>query len=46
MAKHLMDMLKEGVVLGDGGMYLEANWRGYDVPGIIGSHPELSLIHI
>ncbi len=46
MAKHLMDMLKDGVVLGDGGMYLEANWRGYDVPEIIGSHPEaLRQIH-
>ena len=46
MAKNLMDMLKEGVVLGDGGMYLEANWRGYDVPEIIGSHPEaLRQIH-
>ncbi len=46
MARNLMEMLNEGIVLGDGGMFLEANWRGYDVPGIIGSHPEaLKQIH-
>ncbi len=46
MANNLMDMVKEGIVLGDGGMYLEANWRGYDVPEIIGSYPEaLRQIH-
>jgi len=46
MAKNLLDMLQAGVVLGDGGMFLEANWRGYDVPEIIGTHPEtLGQIH-
>ena len=46
MARNLMDMLNDGIVLGDGGMFLEANWRGYDVPGIIGSHPDvLQQIH-
>ncbi len=46
MAKDLMEMLGEGIVLGDGGMYLEALWRGYGVPEIIGSHPEaLRQIH-
>ena len=46
MARDLMSMLNEGIVLGDGGMFLEANWRGYDVPGIIGSHPDvLQQIH-
>ena len=46
MSKNLMDLLKDGVVLGDSGLYLEANWRGYDVPEIIGSHPEaLRQIH-
>ena len=46
MAGSLMDLFNEGIVLGDGGMYLEANWRGYEVPGIIGSHPEaLKQIH-
>ena len=39
MATNLMQMLAEGPVLGDGGMCLEANWRGYDVPGII-EHPD------
>jgi methionine synthase I (cobalamin-dependent) len=46
MAKDLMKMLGEGLVLGDGGMFLEANWRGYDVPGMISTHPEaLQQIH-
>lgn len=46
MAGSLMDLFNEGIVLGDGGMYLEANWRGYEVPGIIGFHPEaLKQIH-
>ena len=35
MAKDLMQMLAADIVLGDGGMFLEANWRGYDVPEII-----------
>ena len=46
MAKNLMHMLAEGPVLGDGGTFLEANWRGYDVPEIVGTHPEaLRQIH-
>ena len=46
MAKDIMQMLEEGTVLGDGGMFLEANWRGYDVPGIIGTHPDaLRQVH-
>ena len=46
MAKNLLDMLQAGVVLGDGGMFLEANWRGYDVPEIVGTHSEaLRQIH-
>ena len=46
MAMNLMRMLAEGPVLGDGGMFLEANWRGYDVPEIIGTHPDaLRQIH-
>lgn len=46
MSKKLLDMLKEGVVLGDGGMFLEARWRGYQVPGLIGTHPDaLRQIH-
>ena len=46
MATNLMHMLAEGPVLGDGGMFLEANWRGYDVPEIIGTHPDaLRQIH-
>ncbi len=46
MAKDLMKLLEEGTVLGDGGMFLEANWRGYDVPGMISTNPEaLEQIH-
>ena len=46
MAKNLMHMLAEGPVLGDGGTFLEANWRGYDVPEIVGTHSEaLRQIH-
>jgi betaine-homocysteine S-methyltransferase len=45
MATNLMQLLAEGPVLGDGGMCLEANWRGYEVPGII-EHPDaLRQIH-
>ena len=46
MSKKLLEMLKEGVVLGDGGMFLEARWRGYPVPGLIGTNPDaLQQIH-
>ncbi len=46
MAKDLMQMLAADIVLGDGGMFLEANWRGYDVPEIIGTNPQaLQQIH-
>jgi betaine-homocysteine S-methyltransferase len=39
-------MLKEGVVLGDGGMIIEARWRGYPTPGVILESPEaLRQIH-
>ncbi len=40
MAKDLLEMLKEDVVLSDGGMILEARWRGYDTPGAIVEHPD------
>lgn len=46
MATELMDLLRQGTVLGDGGMFLEAKWRGYDVPEIIRTHPDaLRQIH-
>lgn len=46
MAKDIMNMLKEGVVLCDGGMFIEAKRRGYDVPELIVTHPEaLRQIH-
>ncbi len=46
MPKDLMQMVNDGIVLGDGGMFLEANWRGYDVPEIIGTDPQaLQQIH-
>ena len=46
MPKNLMQMVNDGIVLGDGGMFLEANWRGYDVPEIIGTDPQaLQQIH-
>ena len=42
----LMEMLAEGVVLGDGGMFLESLHRGYSVPQIIGDEPQaLRQIH-
>ena len=40
MAKDLLEMLKEDVVLSDGGMILEARWRGYDTPRAIVEHPD------
>jgi betaine-homocysteine S-methyltransferase len=41
-----MDLLQQGTVLGDGGMFLEAGWRGYDVPQIIRTDPDaLRQIH-
>ncbi len=40
MAKDILEMLKEGVVLSDGGMILEARWRGYDTPTAIVEHPD------
>ena len=43
---NLMEMLAEGVVLGDGGMFLEALHRGYSVPQVIGDDPAaLRQIH-
>lgn len=46
MATDLMALLRQGTVLGDGGMFLEAKWRGYDVPQIIRTDPEaLRQIH-
>ena len=40
MAEDLLEMLKEDVVLSDGGMILEARWRGYDTPRAIVEHPD------
>ncbi|MSS71472.1 MAG: hypothetical protein EXS64_08275 [Candidatus Latescibacteria bacterium] len=46
MAKNILDMLKEGVVLGDGGMIIEARWRGYGTPEVVLESPEaLRQIH-
>src|SRR5262245_45227081 len=46
MKKNILEMLKQGVVLGDGGMIIEARWRGYDTPDVIVEHPEvLRQIH-
>ncbi len=40
MADDVMEMLGEDVVLCDGGMILEARWRGYDTPAAIVEHPD------
>ena len=32
MGMDILKMLDEGVVLSDGGMIIEARWRGYDTP--------------
>ncbi len=43
---NILDMLDEGVVLGDGGMIIEARRRSYDTPQIIVDHPDaLRQIH-
>jgi betaine-homocysteine S-methyltransferase len=46
MKKNFLEMLKQGVVLGDGGMIIETRWRGYEAPEVIVEHPEvLRQIH-
>ncbi len=46
MAKNVLDALKAGVVLCDGGMIIESRWRGYDAPQVILENPEaLRQIH-
>ena len=46
MAKDILQMLEEGVVLSDGGMIIEARRRGYDTPQIVAEHPDaLRQIH-
>ena len=35
MAKDILQMLEEGVVLSDGGMIIEARRRGYSTPEIV-----------
>lgn len=41
-----LKMLEEGVVLSDGGMIIEARWRGYDTPAMILEDPDaLRQIH-
>ena len=46
MAMDIMKMLEEGVVLSDGGMIIEARWRGYDTPAMILEDPDaLRQIH-
>ncbi len=40
MPEDVMKMLREDVVLCDGGMILEARWRGYDTPSAIVEHPD------
>ena len=42
----ILKMLEEGVVLSDGGMIIEARWRGYDTPAMILEDPDaLRQIH-
>jgi betaine-homocysteine S-methyltransferase len=46
MARHILESLKQGFVLGDGGYLEEASRRGYSTPGVIVEFPEvLRLIH-
>lgn len=46
MAKDILQMLEEGVVLSDGGMIIEARRRGYSTPEIVAEHPDaLRQIH-
>ncbi len=46
MGRDILKMLQEGVVLSDGGMIIEARWRGYDTPGMILEDPDaLRQIH-
>ena len=46
MAKDILQMLEEGVVLGDGGMIIEARRRGYLTPQIVAEQPDaLRQIH-
>ena len=46
MGRDILKMLEEGVVLSDGGMIIEARWRGYDTPGMILEDPDaLRQIH-
>ena len=46
MAKNVVDALKAGTLLCDGGMIIEARWRGYGTPDVIIENPEvLRQIH-
>ena len=46
MGRDILKMLQEGVVLSDGGMIIEARWRGYDTPAMILEDPDaLRQIH-
>ncbi len=46
MEKGILDLLKQDVVLCDGGMIIEARWRGYQTPDVIVENPEaLRQIH-
>ncbi len=46
MGRDILNMLDEGVVLSDGGMIIEARWRGYDTPAMILEDPDaLRQIH-
>lgn len=46
MGMDILKMLDEGVVLSDGGMIIEARWRGYDTPAMILEDPDaLRQIH-
>jgi betaine-homocysteine S-methyltransferase len=46
MARDILESLKQGFVLGDGGYLEEAKFRGYSTPRVIVEFPEaLRLIH-
>ncbi len=47
MAKGILESLKQGFVLGDGGILVEGRYRGYDTPRIVVEFPDvLRQIHV
>ncbi len=46
MKRNILDALNQGFVLGDGGILVEAKYRGYSTPKVVAEFPDvLRLIH-